>query len=118
MKILIILSVVCMNLISGLKITSDHYNHALRYYDTWEDFMRWFIRNYGSPELGRCNDHKVKEGESNYDWTKPAPFVGEYVGCGRPTGKFILRTENALIAAGDAVKLYYRASGPMLVGFM
>ena len=80
--------------------------------------MRWFIRNYGSPELGRCNDHKVKEGESNYDWTKPAPFVGEYVGCGRPTGKFILRTENALIAAGDAVKLYYRASGPMLVGFM
>ena len=89
---LIILAALCISVIQSLQLQRKHHHSVRRYYDTWDDFIRWFIRNYGTPELGRCNDHRVHEGESESDWTKPPPFVGEYITCNKPTGKYILKT--------------------------
>ena len=82
--------------------------------------MRWFVRNYGSPDPGICNDHKINEGESETDWKKPPPFVGEYATCNVPggNGKHVLRTNNAMIAAERAIQLYYKFSGEKLALYM
>ena len=90
--IILIAMIYCLSTINCLTKKRRNYMLSERYYDTWEDYIRWFIRNYGSPELGKCNDFRVHEGESDSDWTKPPPFVGEYASCGKPTGRYILRT--------------------------
>ena len=69
--------------------------------------MHHMIRYYGQPELGKCNTEKASlPGESSTDWTKPAPFQGEFPGCGEPTGKMWLTKAGALAAAKDAVETY------------
>ena len=69
--------------------------------------MHHMIRYYGEPELGKCNKEKdALPGESSTDWTKPAPFSGEFPGCGEPTGVMWLTKRGALAAAKDAVETY------------
>ena len=58
--------------------------------------MHHMIRYYGEDELGKCNhDQKVLEGESKSNWEQPVNFVGEFPGCGKPTGRVWLTKAKA-----------------------
>jgi len=76
--------------------------------------MHHLYRYYGTPELGKCNDKEPKEGESETDWTKPTHFVGEFVDCGKPTGRVWLEKGNALKAAREAIETYFGFKGEKL----
>ena len=67
--------------------------------------MHHLIRYYGTPLLGKCNNHEGKPGESPHpvDWKMPTTFEGEYPDCGKPTGKVILKKEQAFAAAKEAI---------------
>ena len=71
--------------------------------------MNTLIRWYGTQKKKDCNVNKEAkdENESNTDWTKPVPFEGEFIDCGKPTGKILLSKENGLKAGRKAVESYF-----------
>ena len=70
--------------------------------------MHHMIRYYGEQELGKCNTlQESEEGEHPTKWDQPTNFVGEFPGCGKPTGRMWLSRKGALEASKDAVESYY-----------
>ena len=69
--------------------------------------MHHMICYYGEQELGKCNtNQEALEGEHATNWDQPVNFVGEFPGCGKPTGRMWLTKNGALEASKDAVETY------------
>ena len=58
------------------------------------------------------------ESANSKDWDKPVNFEGEFVECGKPTGKIWFEKDGARKAAAEAVTGFYGFKGEKLEAYL
>ena len=83
--------------------------------------MNHLIKYYGKQETYPCNQDKASmpgESPNSKDWDKPVNFEGEFVECGKPTGKIWFEKDGARKAAAEAVTGFYGFKGEKLEAYL